>query len=186
MTVALHDLPARAEGGFHVVVESPRGARLKLRYEPGPGAFLVSRALPLGLSYPYDFGFVPGTEAEDGDPIDALVYWDVPSVTGVVLTCRLVGAIRLDQQDGPRRVRNDRLVAIPLGHDRGEDVRSVEDLAGRVRDELAHFFTSSVYFTGKDARVLGWSGARDAELLVDRAAGRARAAARRRRGRRGV
>jgi inorganic pyrophosphatase len=167
----LHKLPARTEGGFHVVVESPRGSRLKLKYEPEVGAFFVGRALPLGYTYPYDWGFIPGTKGPDGDPFDALVYWDVPSVTGAVLRCRLLGVLRLDQKgEGKRRERNDRVIAVPLGHERGEDVASVKDLAERVRDELAHFFTSQVYFMPKDPKVLGWGDTREAERIVDAAA----------------
>jgi inorganic pyrophosphatase len=164
----LHEIPAAAEGGFHVVVESPRGSQLKLKYEPDPGAIFGGRALPLGHTYPFDFGFVPGTRADDGDPVDALVYWDVPSHPGIVLVCRPLGVLELDQDDGGKRVRNDRVVVIPLGHARGEDVRSVLDLQERVREELAHFFTSSVFFTGKDARALGWKGPEAARELVRR------------------
>jgi inorganic pyrophosphatase len=81
----LHEIPAEIDGGFHVVVESPRGARIKMKYEPELGVLSGGRALPLGHVYPYDWGFVPGTKAHDGDPADALVYWDVPSYPGVVL-----------------------------------------------------------------------------------------------------
>jgi inorganic pyrophosphatase len=167
--MSLHDLPTRASGGFHVVVESPRGARVKLKYEPEHGAFFVSRALPLGYTYPYDFGFVPGTHGPDGDPLDAVVYWDVATVAAAVLRCRLIGVLELDQRArrGGRQ-RNDRLVAVPVGHERGDDVRSALELAGRVREELAHFFTSSVYFAGKDARALRWRGPREARALVAR------------------
>jgi inorganic pyrophosphatase len=167
----LDEIPARTEGGFHVVIESPRSSIVKLKYEPELGVITVSRALPLGFAYPYDWGFVPSTKAPDGDPVDALVYWDVPSVTGAVLRCRLLGVLRLDQKgEGDRRQRNDRIIAVPLGHERGVDVASVNDLAERVRDELAHFFTSQVYFMPKDPKVLGWGDAREAERIVDAAA----------------
>ena len=167
--MSLHELPTRAGDAVHVVVESPRGSRVKLKYEPEHEAFFLSRALPLGYTYPYDFGFVPGTEAPDGDPLDALVYWDAPSVPGAVLRCRIVGVLELEQRaKRGGRQRNDRLVAIPLGHDRGDDVASVLELAVRVREELAHFFTSSVYFAGKDARALRWRGPRAARALVAR------------------
>jgi inorganic pyrophosphatase len=165
----LHELPARTEGGFHVVVESPRGARLKLKYDPEHGLFFGGRALPLGQRYPFDWGFIPGTRAPDGDPFDALVYWEVPSFPGTVLRCRLVGVLQLEQTSvkrGGRRERNDRVIAVPLAHPRSDHLRSVLDLAPRVRDELAHFFTSAVFFTAKDPHVVGWKGPRDAEALV--------------------
>src|ERR1044072_2100352 len=76
---------------IHVVVETPRFARAKFKYEPVLGAFVLSRSLTLGLSYPFDWGFVPSTVAPDGDPIDALILHNVTTSPGVVLRCRPIG-----------------------------------------------------------------------------------------------
>jgi inorganic pyrophosphatase len=168
--MTLDQIPARTDGGFHVVVEAPRGSLVKLKYEPELGVIAVNRALPLGFAYPYDWGFVPGTEAPDGDPVDALVYWDAPSFPGVVVKCRALGLLQLEQDSAPkggRRVRNDRILAIPLKYERGERLRSVDDLSPRARDELAHFFTSAVYFEPKNPKVLGWAGPDAALALLD-------------------
>lgn len=166
----LETLPARAQGGFHVVVESPRGSRLKLKFERDLQAFVALRPLPLGYAYPYDWGFVPSTKAADGDPVDALIYWDVSTYPGVVVPCRALGVLELEQdaKEGGRE-RNDRLLAIPLQHPRGEAIRGVDDLSMRVREEIAHFFTSSVFFEPKNPAVLGWRGPPAAELLLFRA-----------------
>lgn len=163
----LDRIPARTAGGFHVVVETPRGAPCKLKLDPELGVLALKRPLPLGFAWPYDFGFVPSTRAPDGDPVDALVLWDVSSPAGLVVPCRALGVLQLDQaeRDG-RRVRNDRVVAVPLAFPRGEPVRTVEDLPARVRDELAHFSTSSVFFEGKDVRVVGWGGPDAADRLI--------------------
>jgi inorganic pyrophosphatase len=167
--VRLDRISARTAGGFHVVVETPRGARCKLKLDPELGVLALKRPLPLGFAWPYDFGFVPSTRAPDGDPVDALLVWDVSSPAGLVVPCRALGVLQLDQaeQDG-RRVRNDRIVAVPLAFARGEPVRTVDDLPARVRDELAHFSTSSVFFEGKDVRVVGWAGPDAADALVGR------------------
>ena len=82
--------PYDLQGAVRVVVESPRGSTVKLKYDAALAVMSVSRPLPLGLAYPYDWGFVPGTRASDGDPVDALIYWDVPSYPGVVVPCRAV------------------------------------------------------------------------------------------------
>jgi inorganic pyrophosphatase len=165
--VRLDAIPARTEGGFHVVVETPRGAAFKLKLDATLGVLTLKRPLPLGFTWPYDFGFVPSTKAPDGDPVDALVWWDAATPAGVVIPCRALGVLQLDQRDGGRRVRNDRIVAVPLRFERGDPFRTIEDLPPRVREELAHFSTSAVYFEGKDVHVLGWGGPAAADAIVD-------------------
>ena len=72
----LWTLPPYDDDALRVVVESPRGSSLKLEYLPGVELFQVSRSLPLGMVYPFDWGFVPGTRGDDGDPIDATaIHW---------------------------------------------------------------------------------------------------------------
>ena len=91
--------PYGKNGEIQMVVETPRGSNIKLHYEPKLGAFTVSRALPLGLIYPYDWGFVPGTKGEDGDPIDALALHDGATYPGVVLPCHALGVVELVQEE---------------------------------------------------------------------------------------
>ena len=151
---------------FHVVVESPRGSTVKLKWDPGLGAMSVSRPLNLGLSFPYDWGFVPSTEGPDADPIDALVYWDVSSYPGVVIPCRAIGVVKVDQRgDGATRVRNDRIIAVPT-EVRREHVGAPGDLPARIREELNQFFLAATALEGKDARVLGWAGPDEALALI--------------------
>jgi inorganic pyrophosphatase len=112
-------IPARAgpDGAVHVVVESPRGSALKRKYDLELRAFAVSRPLPLGLSYPYDCGFKPGTKAPDGDPLDALIAWEISSYPRVAIARRIVGALKVehDRSGGGGRVRNDRVIWVPEG-----------------------------------------------------------------------
>src|SRR5207248_990499 len=100
---------------LRVVIETPRGSAVKVKLDPRLGAFTISRPLPEGMVYPFDFGFVPGTRAPDGDPLDAVVFWDVASWPGIVVDCRPLGVVELDQaaKDGKRRQRNDRLLVTP-------------------------------------------------------------------------
>ncbi len=162
-------LPARdAQGAVRVVVEAPRGSTVKLKYDPGLRVMTVSRPLPLGLAYPYDWGFVPGTRAQDGDPLDALVYWDVKSYPGVVVPCRPIAVVRLEQDSKTNgRVRNDRILAVPVKHARGDVITSPDDLPPRVRDEIAQFFLSTIFFQPKNPKLLGWGGPDEAGQLVD-------------------
>src|SRR6188768_2678641 len=122
----LNRIPALDGDTVHVVVESPRGSALKLKYEETWEAMSVSRPLPAGVVYPFDWGFVPSTLAPDGDPLDAMVLWDVPSFPGVVLRCRTIGVIYVEQNktnfDSSQRVHNDRILAIPVEARREADL----------------------------------------------------------------
>src|SRR6185503_21265227 len=109
--------PFVGQDSFHVVIESPRGSTLKLKYSTGCEAMEVSRPLPTGLVFPFESGFVPSTRNVDGDPVDAFVVGDVSSFPGVVLTCRALGVLRVEQNavnfDASCRIRNDRVIALP-------------------------------------------------------------------------
>jgi inorganic pyrophosphatase len=170
MVSDLTKLPLRGDrGAFHVVVESPRGSTVKLKYDPALGAFTISRPLARGLRYPYDWGFVPSTKGPDGDPLDALVYWDVATWPGVVLPCRALGVLQVDQKkkQGKGRERNDRLLAVPVAAARAQNLRTHESLSRREREELEHFFLAAVAFENKDARILGWKGLAAAQRLLE-------------------
>jgi inorganic pyrophosphatase len=158
---------ASRENRFRVIVESPRGSLLKLKYDPSLEAMTLSRPLPMGLAYPFDWGFISGTQASDGDPLDALVYWDVAAVPGLQLECRAIGVIELTQQSEKGRVRNDRLVTVPIQAERQRNLAHFRDLSPQLRAEMEHFFVSSVFFTSKNPKILGWRGPREALKLID-------------------
>lgn len=94
-----------------VVVETPKGSTAKYTYDPELEALELSGVLPTGMSFPLDFGFVPATLADDGDPLDILVVADAPSAPGCVVHVRLVGVIEAEQTEHGKTVRNDRLIA---------------------------------------------------------------------------
>jgi inorganic pyrophosphatase len=157
------ELPTRKDGAFHVVVESPRGGRAKLKYDPELGAFTLSRPLVNGLAYPYDWGFIPSTCAPDGDPLDAMVLLDVPTYPGVVLACRALAVVKVSQKGkkGRGRERNDRVLAVSV-----DDRRPPRTLSARQKKELEAFFLSAVLLEDKEARIEGWGGAREAERVI--------------------
>lgn len=155
-------------GLIHVVVESPAGATSKIKHDSQLRTFRLSRPLPLGLSYPHDWGFVPGTRAADGDPVDVLVLSEGTTYPGLVVAARPIGILRLEQnrKAGGGRERNDRLVAVPASAARHE-VRAVSDLAARVREELERFFVDVVFFEAKDPKLLGWGGPDEAWAFIN-------------------
>lgn len=160
--------PTDKKGNCLVVVESPRGSRVKLEYIEEIEAFTVAKPLSYGLTYPFDWGFIPNTKAEDGDPLDAMVMWDVPTYPGVVIPSRLIGVIQLEETDKKgKRVRNDRVIAVPVKAPRELETESYRDLSEREREELSWFFLSAVYFADKAPKILGWGGPKDAAKLVE-------------------
>ena len=155
---------------FNVVVEVPRGSRLKLKYEPRWQVMSVSRPLPLGVTYPFDWGFVPATHSADGDPLDAMLLWDVASYPGVVVECRAIGVMQVEQNktshDSSKRIRNDRIMAIPLAARREHEVGEIATLPDRVRQELEQFAVAATALEGKDLQIVGWEDATAALALV--------------------
>lgn len=158
----------RHDGSVNVVVETPRGSQAKFKYDPETGAMMLSRPLPAGVFYPYDWGYIPSTRAADGDPIDVMVLWDGTSFPGVVLPSRLIGVLRVEQAGTVpgRRERNDRLFALPIKAPRSAHVQTIFDLPERVRLEIEQFFLMVVAFEGKDLRLLGFEGREEADRVL--------------------
>ncbi len=170
----VHDLqPFDEQHNLRVVVETPRGANIKIKFDDKLGCFCLSRMLPLGVTYPYDFGFVPQTLAPDGDPLDAMVLIDAMTYPGVVITCRLLGALHVEER-GMRGRPNHRLVAVPVKAARREEWRNFSDLGKRMQQELERFFVMSSAFTSKDPVVRGWVNPDAANDMVQRAIARYR------------
>src|ERR1043166_4601889 len=109
---ALEHLSAREpdSGLVRVVVDTPKGSRNKYKYDETLGLYRLSEVLPLGSAFPYDFGFIPSTRAEDGDPLDVLLLGEEAPFPGCLVTVRLVGVIQAEQTDHGKTFRNDRLI----------------------------------------------------------------------------
>src|SRR5256885_1212997 len=117
------------DGNVHVVVETPRGARAKLTYDPDLRVFILSKSLMAGLTYPHDWGFIPSTVAEDGDPVDVLVIHDAATSPGLVIKCKVIGVLEILEQDGKKKQRNDRVMAVPVNSHAEQGLRDVRQLS---------------------------------------------------------
>lgn len=140
------------------VVECPKGGRAKYAYDPQAQAFALKRMLPAGMAFPLDFGFVPSTLAQDGDPLDILVLNDEPAAVGTMLTARLIGVIEGEQTEEGRTFRNDRVLAVAQASHLFEKLRGADDLPERFRRNLSEFWVNYAALRGVTFKVLGVKG----------------------------
>jgi inorganic pyrophosphatase len=160
-------LPARTGNGeVHAVVETPRGARAKLKYEPELGGFVLSKSLMLGLSYPYDWGFIPSTLASDGDPLDVMVIHEAATSPGLILRCQVIGALLTVQTRKGTKERNDRVIAVPSHSHLERDLDDARDLPAETREELEKFFVATDELEDKKLKFEGWVGPKQALRLI--------------------
>jgi inorganic pyrophosphatase len=154
-------------GALNVIIETARGSRNKVSYEQDSGAFLLRRVLPAGLTFPYDFGFIPSTIGDDDDPLDVLVLTDAPAFAGCRIPCRLIGVIEGEETAEGKTVRNDRLLAVAEKSRDHADVHALKDVNSHLLEEIKHFFVSYHELSGEAFKVLGQRGPKHARKLVE-------------------
>lgn len=149
------------------VIETPKGRRSKFDYDPESGLFELAGLLPEGMSFPLDFGFIPSTLAEDGDPTDVLVLADEPSPVGCLAEVRLIGVILGEQTEDGETVRNDRLLAVAVTSRLYAQIGTAENLGSDFVDHLCQFWVNyNDLKPGKTFRVLGVEGPERAAELI--------------------
>jgi inorganic pyrophosphatase len=152
---------------IYAVVETPRGSSCKLDFDPSLKVFKLAKPLMAGLTYPYDWGFIPSTKAEDGDPLDVLVVHDSQTYPGVVLRCKPIGVLELLQKKkGKDEERNDRIFAVPDRAPFEGDLQDVRHLPSRAVEELEGFFRATNALEDKKLEFLGWRGPAEAVKLI--------------------
>jgi inorganic pyrophosphatase len=167
-TQKLGHLSAREpdSGLVRVVVDTPKGSRNKYKYDEQVALYRLSKVLPLGSAFPYDFGFIPSTRAADGDPLDVLVLGEEALFPGCLVTIRLVGVIQAEQTEHGKTFRNDRLMgAIETSVNRPA-IQTLEDLRPERLDEIEHFFMAYNHLEGRHFTPLGRHGPAMAEQLL--------------------
>src|SRR5947208_2777276 len=152
---------------LRVVIETPKGSRNKFAFDHQQHIFELKKVLPAGMTFPYDFGFVPSTRAEDGDPVDVLVLMDEPAFAGCVLTCRPIGVIEGEQQDGKKTTRNDRIVAVEKNNHSYAAIEHIKELGKPFVRQLEEFFVNYHELTGKKYKILDVRGPREARRRID-------------------
>src|SRR4029453_6204622 len=143
---------------LNVVVDTPKGSRNKYKLDEKRGVWRLSKVLPQGMSFPYDFGYLPGTRGEDGDPVDVLLLMDEPAFAGCVVPARLIGVLEAEQTEGGETVRNHRLVAVVERPSNSAENHSLDELNRRRVDEIEHFFVSYNEMEGRTFKPLARRG----------------------------
>lgn len=151
---------------IQVIIETPKGSRNKYAFDPEQKIFELKKVLPAGMAFPYDFGFVPSTLAEDGDPVDVLVLMDEPAFPGCLLKCRIVGIIEGEQKSSKEKERNDRIVAVEQENHSFADIKHLNDLGKAFLEELEEFFVNYHRLSGKEYKILGAKGPSRARKLL--------------------
>jgi inorganic pyrophosphatase len=148
------------------IVETPRGHRSKFDYDPESGLFELAGVLPAGMAFPLSFGFVPGTRAQDGDPVDILVLSDEDLPVGTLVTVRLLGVIEAEQTEQGETCRNDRLIGKVAQSHAYHDIHSLEPLGSSFTDDLALFFQTYNRLRDRGFDVVAIGDARRAVALI--------------------
>jgi len=151
---------------INVYIETPLGSKIKYEHEQKANVLVASRFLPPVLKYPFNYGYVPKTLSEDGDPLDVILISDEVALAGGLVNCRPVGVLYIEDQDGP----DPKLIAVPSTKMSAvyDDIQSVNDLPNAIApDAIERFF--NVYKLGledKWCKVKGWGDVADAKQLI--------------------
>ena len=161
--------PFDKETGYvNAIIDTPKGSRNKFKFDEQIGMFKLGGPLPLGAVFPFDFGYIPATKAEDGDALDILILMDEPAFVGCLVPAKLIGVIEAEQTEEGQTDRNDRLIAVAAESRNHSDVRFLGDLNSNLVHEIERFFISYNETKGKKFTVLGRAGPEAARALIDK------------------
>jgi inorganic pyrophosphatase len=149
---------------FDVIIEIPKGQRNKYEMDHKTGRIRLDRMLFTSTRYPSDYGFVEDTLADDGDPLDALVLLEDPTVPGCVIRCRAIGMFRMRDEKG----LDDKVLCVVATDPRMAALRDIDDVTSFDRLEIQHFF--EVYKElepGKSVEGFSWVGRAEAEAQIE-------------------
>jgi len=145
-----------------MIVEIPKNSSNKYEYDGELGVFRLDRSLYSPLHYPGDYGFIPGTLAEDNDPLDVLAIVDDSSYPGVLISVRPVGVLGMVDQDQP----DQKILAVPNRNPRFDQIHTIDQVFPHKLREIEHFFAIYKELEGKSTEILGWKGPREARDAI--------------------
>ena len=151
---------------LNAIIDTPKGSRNKFKYDEKAQVFKLGGPLPLGAVFPFDFGYIPSTRADDGDPLDILILMDEPAFPGCLVQAKLIGVLEAEQTEAGNTTRNDRLIAVATKSRNHSDIRFLGDLNSNLMHEIERFFIAYNETKGKKFQILGRYGPRRATTLV--------------------
>jgi len=145
-----------------MIVEIPKNSSNKYEYDKELGVFRLDRTLYSPMHYPGDYGFIPGTLAEDNDPLDVLVSADESTFPGCMLEVRPVGLLAMVDDQGP----DTKILAVPDRNPRYDQIHTIDQIFPHILTEIEHFFTIYKELEGKKTRMEGWQGPAKARQAI--------------------
>jgi inorganic pyrophosphatase len=157
-------IPAQPKPGIiNVLIEIPGGSKNKYEFDKDMNAFALDRVLFASVKYPYDYGFVPNTLADDGDPLDGMVMMDEPTFPGCIIAARPIGMLlMIDGGD-----RDEKILCVPAEDPRYKEVNSLKDIAPHRLEEIAEFFRTYKNLEKKVTEIKGWEDVDAVTPLVE-------------------
>lgn len=144
------------------IIETPKGCRNKFDYDPDSNLFMLGGLLPEGMMFPFDFGFVPSTLGDDGDPLDIMILMDAPAHVGCLIDVRIIGVIEAKQTEHGKTKKNDRLIGVAVHSYDHQDVESIDQVSKDLLNQVEEFFISYNKQRGKKFKVTRTAGPKSA------------------------
>jgi inorganic pyrophosphatase len=157
---------SKNESYVNAVIETPKGCAAKYNYDEETGMFRLKKILPEGMVFPFHFGFLPFTRAEDGDPLDVLVLLDEPAWPGCLITCNIIGVLEAEEMKKGQTIRNDRLIATAKASEKYNKVKSLYSLDKYLEKEIENFFNTYTALEKKALKIIGKRGRKTAINLI--------------------
>lgn len=151
----INSIPAFCGNNVNVIIETPLGSCFKYAYDPLMDVMTVKHQLPKGYAFAFNFGFIPNTKAEDGDPV-VIVYSSEHCISGSLIDCRIVGALVAKQKKDGKVARNDRVIAVPAGIKVHNSIKNVRDIDKHLLDQYENFLVSYEKYLGIDFKTIRW------------------------------
>jgi inorganic pyrophosphatase len=163
--VKLYDLDPGPEVPelVRMIVEIPKGSANKYEYDGNLDMFRLDRVLYSPMHYPGDYGFIPGTLAGDGDPLDVICLVQDASFTGCLIEVRPVGILEMRDQ----REEDQKVLAVPKGDPRYDEIHTIDQVFPHVRREIEHFFQIYKELQGAKTTTQGWGGPKEARKAIN-------------------